>query len=135
MDNWWVVVLSVIIPLIGFMLALRPWIGDVAKAAMGDVGVELASLKAELKAYRETQKEFIELYKHLGKLTNPYPAKEVLLEKLKNDTITTEEAITLQQIMNEERQRAQEQNDFLKVIVIIGILTLIAYAISRPRSR
>ena len=127
------IVSSVIIPLLLFMLALRPWIRDVAKTAIGDVKVELATLKAELKAYRDTQKEFIELYKLVGHPRNPHPDKEALLEKLKNDTITREEAITLQQMMNEERQIAQEQNDILKAIVIIGILALIAYAISRSQ--
>jgi len=60
-----------------------------------------------------------------------HPDKGVLLEKLKNDTITREEAAVLQQIMSEERQRAQEQNDILKAIVIIGILALIGYVLSR----
>jgi hypothetical protein len=131
MENWWVVVLSVIIPLLAFMIALRPWIRDVAKSAVGDVGVELASLKAELKAYRENRKEFIDLYKLITQPGNPHPDKDALLEKLKNDTITRDEAITLQQIMNEERQKAEAQNDLLKAVIIIGILALVAAALSK----
>jgi hypothetical protein len=135
MEIWEIVSIigSVIIPLAVFILALRPWIRDVAQNAVGNIGSELSALKAEVKAYRETQKDWIDLYKHLGYASNPYPDKDVLLEKLRNDTITREEAILLQEIMNAERQRAQERNDFLRVIVIIGILALIAYAISRSQ--
>ena len=134
MNNSWNIVAiigSVIIPLVVFMFALRPWVRNTARDAVSNIGIELASLRAELKAYREAQKEYIEIYKLIANPRNPHPGKEVLLEKLKNDTLTREEAIALQQIMNEERQRAEEQNDFLKAIVIIGILALIAYAISR----
>jgi hypothetical protein len=134
MTNPWDIVTiigSVIIPLVVFMLILRPWIRDVAESAVGNIGVELASLKAELKAYRETHKDFIDLYKQIGTLKNPHPDKEVLLDKLKNDTITRDEAIILQQIMSEERQKAEDQNDFLKAIIIIGILALVAAALNK----
>jgi len=131
MDNWWVVVLSVIIPLIGFMLALRPWIRDVAQAAVGNVGIKLASLETELKAYRESQKDFIDLYKKIANLKNPHPNKEVLLDKLRNDTITREEAITLQGILAAERDEAERENNFLKAIIIIGILALVASALKK----
>ena len=129
MNNSWNIVAiigSVIIPLVVFMFALRPWVRDTARDAVSNIGIELASLRAELKAYREAQKEYIEIYKLIANPRNPHPGKEVLLEKLKNDTLTREEAIALQQIMNEERQRAEEQNDFLKAIVIIGILAAVA---------
>lgn len=138
MNNYWdtvAIIGSVIIPLVVFMFALRPWVRDTAKDAVSNIGIEVASLRAELKAYREAQKEYIELYKRLAKPRNPHPSKEVLFEKLKNDTITREEAIALQQILNEERQRAEEENDFLKAIVIIGILALTAYAISKSISK
>ncbi len=124
---------SVLIPLLAFMFALRPWIRDIAKVAGSDVKIGLASLNAELKAYREGQKELIEVYKRLGNLKNPHPNKENLLDKLKNDTITREEALELQQMMKEERQTAEGENDFLKVIVIIGILALITHALTRSQ--
>ena len=124
---------SIVIPLVIFMFALRPWIRDTVKVTLRDVEIDLTKIRSELNAYREGQKEFIELYKHIGNLKNPHPDKGVLLEKLKNDTITREEAVLLQSIMTEEKLKAEEQNDVLKAIVIIGILVLLAYAISNSQ--
>jgi hypothetical protein len=122
---------SIVIPLVAFMFAIRPWIRDTVKVTLREVEIDLAKIRSELGAYREGQKEFIELYKHIGNLKNPHPDKGILLEKLKNDTITKDEAILLQSIMTGEKLKAEEQNDILKAIVIIGILVLIAYAISK----
>ena len=126
---------AILIPLMTFMITfmfrLRPFIKDTIKADMGDVMKELSSLKGEMKGYRDAQKLFIDLYKGKSNLTNPHLDKGILLEKLKNDTITREEAIYLQEILTAERNQAQQQNDFLKAIIIIGILALVAAAISR----
>ena len=122
---------SVLIPLIGFMFLMRGYIKDSAVSAVGDIPVELAAIKSELKAYKEGQKDLIDVYKQIGSLRNPHPNKEVLLDKLKNDTITREEAIALQEILNVEREKAENENDFLKAVIIIGILALVAAAITK----
>ncbi len=134
LELWQIVLImvgSILVPLIGYMFALRGFIRDTATAAIGDVAVDIASLKSEFKAYRESQKEWIDLYLKMSKPGNPHPNKEVLLEKLKNDTITREEAIALQEIMAEERGKAESENDFLKLVIIIGVLALVATAISK----
>ena len=127
---------SIVIPLGLFLFALRPWVRDTTKLAvaesLGEIKIQLAVLSAEVKAYRDEHKQLIDLYQRkLSKRGNPHPDKEVLLQKLKDETITRDEALFLQQIMNEEQQKAEDQNDILKAIVIIGILALIAYAISK----
>jgi hypothetical protein len=124
---------SIVIPLVIFMFTLRPWIKDTVKLCLRDSEIELTKIRSELKAYREGQKEFIELYKLIGNLKNPHPDKGVLLDKLKNDTITREEAILLQSIMSGEKTKAEETNDILKAIVIIGILALITYTLSNTK--
>lgn len=67
----------------------------------------------------------------LEKIGNRDDEEGILLLKLRNDTITRDEAIKLEQIMNAEREAAQSENNFLKGILIIGILSLIAIALSR----
>jgi len=126
-----IIIGSVLGPLIGFMFLMRGFVRDTAKAAVGDIAVDVATLKGELKAYRESQKDLIDLYKQVANPKNPHPNKEVLLDKLKSDTITREEAITLQGILNIERDEAEKENNFLKAMIIIGILALVIAAIKK----
>jgi hypothetical protein len=126
-----IIIVSVIAPLVGYMFAIRGFVKDTARAAVGNISVELASLRSELDAYRESQKDLIDLYGRIANLRNPHPDKEVLLQKLKNDTITREEAIALQEILTSERDTAERENDFLKAVVIIGILALVLVAINK----
>lgn len=122
---------SILIPLVGFMFLMRGFIRDTAIAAIGNVSVDIASLKAELVAYRDSQKELISLYLKVSIPGNPHPNKEVLLEKLRNDTITRSEAIILQEIMTAERDAAEDDNNILKAIIIIGILALVSVALNK----
>lgn len=124
---------TIMIPLLGFMLLMRGFIRDTAIAAVGDISTQLATLKVEISAYRESQKELIEVYKLIAKPGNPHVDKEILLEKLKNDTITRDEAIALQEILLAERDAAEQEKNFLKAVIIIGILALVASAIKKQQ--
>ena len=134
MNETWIIVLSVIIPLLAFMWALLPWISHVVKSEMSPLNERMARIEGRLESFMEQQKFNIEAYVKLAKIKNPDTDEGVLLTKLNNNTITKDEATQLQQIMNRRRQEAEENNDFLKVIFIIGILALIAYALSRSSS-
>lgn len=134
MNDIWViitVIFSVIIPLVIFMFALRPWVRDSARNAVSGLGERVATIEGQLKTLIEQNKLFIDAYIKSQKIGNPDEEEGILLTKLRNDTITKDEAIQLQQIMNERRLAAESENDFLKVILIIGILGLIAFALSR----
>jgi len=67
----------------------------------------------------------------LSKPGNPHFNKEILLEKLNNDTITQEEARYLQQILTEEKEQAEKDNNILKAIIIIGVLVLIGIVLTK----
>jgi len=133
---------TILIPLMGFMLALRPFIKDSIKSELGtyeirmlsevkDIKLQISGLERELAGFKEGQKSFIELYKVLSKPGNPHFNKEILLEKLNNDTITQEEARYLQQILTEEKEQAEKDNNILKAIIIIGVLVLIGIVLTK----
>ena len=145
MNDWWIVVLAVLIPLFGFMLAMRPWIRDTVRAELSglnervgklEVGFNttnerLASVEARLDAIDSRLVEVILLYRKYPESSNPGPLKDELLLKLENRTITRYEAIQLEQIMEAEERRAREQNDTLKAVLIILILALLASVIAK----
>jgi len=142
MDDWWRIVLAIVLPLIGLVLALRPWIKDIVKADLGEFNermariegqsdAKMARIEGQLDAMERYLKVLIPLYRSITEAGNPSPNKDELLLKLENDTITKEEAIELQRIMEVEQRKAKEQNDTVKAIVIVGILVLIAIFLSK----
>lgn len=130
MDTW-VIILSVLIPLLLFMWALLPWIGRAVKADTVDLRERVAGVEGQLKVLIEQNKSYIDILMRIEKMSNPDNEEAILLMKLRNDTITREEAIQLQEMMNAKREAAQSENDFLKVVLIIGILALITLAVSK----
>jgi hypothetical protein len=52
--------------------------------------------------------------------------KDMLLEKARNRTITQQESIELQNILQEEARNAQAVNDILGFLVIMGLLLFLA---------
>ena len=130
MDTW-AIILSVLIPLLLFMWALLPWIRRIVRADTAELSERVANIEGQLKVLLEQNKSYIDLLMKLEKIGNPDDEKGILLLKLRNDTITRDEAIKLEQIMNAEREVAESENNFLKGILIIGILSLIAIALSR----
>jgi len=148
MNDIWVivaVVLSVIIPLLVFMWSMRPWIKDVIKSELSPLNAKVSKIEGIIEtftksqndrmariedAFKEQSKEMIDLYKLVAHVKNPDTEEGVLLTKLRNETITKGEAARLQQIMNVKKQEAENSNDFLKAVLIIGILALIAYVLS-----
>jgi hypothetical protein len=148
MNDTSAVILSVIIPLLAFMLALLPWIKHVIRSEISPLAERIAKIEGKLNtfieqehsrvarledSFKEQQKGFLDLYRDMAKIKNPDTDEGILLTKLKNETITNDEAIRLREIMNKRKQEAEQNNDFLKAILIIGILGLIAYVLSRDQ--
>lgn len=52
--------------------------------------------------------------------------KDMLLEKAKNRTITREESIELQNMLEQEARNAKAVGDFLGFLVIMGLLLFLA---------
>jgi len=127
------IVLSVLIPLFVFMIALRPFIKDTIKAELVGIHTKVEGIEKGIEGFKEGQKQFIDVYQKLGKPNNPHPDKGILLEKLRNETITENEAIWLRGILTEEREQAERENNVLKVLAIIGILVLIGVIIYQVR--
>jgi len=57
-------------------------------------------------------------------------SKTELLEKAKNRTITQEESIELRNMLEQEARNAQAVGDFVKFLVIMGILVFLGVLIA-----
>jgi hypothetical protein len=56
--------------------------------------------------------------------------KDMLLEKAKNRAITQEESIELRNMLEQEARNAQAVGDFVKFLVIMGILVFLGALIA-----
>lgn len=79
---------------------------------------------------KEQFKTYVEIYMKMSKPNNPHPDKEMLLKKLYDGTITLEETNTLQRIMEDEKRSAEAVNDFVKLLIIVGVLAFIAIVLA-----
>lgn len=74
--------------------------------------------------------KFIDAYRMLGMVVgkgNPHRSrKDILLEKAQNRTITHQENVELTNILEREAKQAQTGGDFLKLLIIMGILIFLA---------
>jgi hypothetical protein len=52
--------------------------------------------------------------------------RQKLTQKLRDETITPDEAIKLKTILEKEKEQANAANDFLAILAIIGLLSLLA---------
>lgn len=112
---------------------IRGNISDESKEIRKDIYI-LSQRLSVVESGIEHFKSFIPVYKMMTK-PNPHPDKFILLDKLYYDTITQEEAITLQNILEKERLDAETSGDALKVLVIVGILAFLALIIARLSKR
>ena len=126
MDNWWVVVLSVIVPLIGFMLALRPWIKDTVRVEIGDVRERLARIDGRLDEIGKQTRGIADLMPPAP--SNPDSTRQELLGKWKQGTLTYEESVQLRDILAHEAEQADETK---KVLIALGLIGLLLYGLSR----
>ncbi len=94
------------------------------------VETSLKGIRETLSDIKEQYKTYLEIYMKMSKSNNPHPDKGILLKKLYDGTITYDEIILLQSILEEEKQSAEASNDFVKVLVIVGVLVFIAIALS-----
>jgi hypothetical protein len=77
MENLWAVILSVIIPLLAFMLALRPWIKDTVRVEIRDVRERLARIEGRLEQIGVDTRKLANLMPP----SNPDGRREELLDK------------------------------------------------------
>lgn len=56
--------------------------------------------------------------------------KDMLLDKAKNRTITQEESIELRNILEQEARNAQAVGDFVKFLIIMGVLVFLGALIA-----
>lgn len=56
--------------------------------------------------------------------------KDMLLEKAKNRTITEQESIELRNMLEQEARNAQAVGDFVKFLVIMGVLVFLGALIA-----
>lgn len=64
-----------------------------------------------------------------------HPDKFVLLDKLYDGTINREDAIILQNVLEEEKLDAETSGDALKLLLIVGMLVFLVLVISRLTNR
>ncbi len=69
----------------------------------------------------------------ISKPHNPHPDKDILLKKLYEGTITYEESTILQNILEDEKRSAEASNEFIKVLIIIGVLAFLAIVLAELR--
>lgn len=70
-----------------------------------------------------------------GRWTMVHPDKFVLLDKLYDGTINREDAIILQNVLEEEKLDAETSGDALKLLLIVGMLVFLVLVISRLTNR
>ncbi len=102
---------------------LESSLGQRLKAVEVTMAVAIDSIKEQGKTY-------VELLMKISKPNNPHPDKEVLLKKLYDGTITYQESTLLQSILEEERRSAAASNDFVKVLIVVGVLAFLAIILS-----
>jgi len=57
--------------------------------------------------------------------------KELLLDRLKDNTLSVEDAIRLNEVLEDEREEAIEEDNLLRAIVVGGLTASLAYYIAR----
>jgi len=95
------------------------------------LGQRLSSVENGIEVF----KTFIPTFKTKTKPNNPHPDKFVLLDKLYDNTINYEEAIILQNILEEEKIDIEASGDALKLLLVVGILVYLVLAISRLKKK
>ncbi len=102
---------------------LESSLGQRLKAVEVTMDVAMDSIKEQGKTY-------VELLMRISKPHNPHPDKEALLKRLYDGTITYEESTLLQSILEEEKRSAEASNDFIKVLIIVGVLAFLAIVLA-----
>jgi hypothetical protein len=125
-----VIIGSIIIPLVGFILALRPFIKDTIKVELGDIRERLARLEESSRLANEYLPKLIPLLPKSLQSQNPEDRKTELLKKLENRTLTYNEAIELKNILEREAEEARERGDTMAVFAIMLFLLMLALAIA-----
>lgn len=94
------------------------------------LGQRLVAVEVAMAGIKEQYKTYVELLMKISKPNNPHPNKDTLLKKLYEGTITYEESTILQKILEDEKRSAEASNDFVKVLIIVGVLAFIAIVLA-----
>ena len=128
------VALAVTIPLIGFALAFRPWIQSTIKGELADFRVQITSEMQEVTSRLSKLEPFersAAQQANLGLRDKPNPPvsrKNELLDKWQNQTLDYVESLELKIILEQE---AKEANSAVKALIIIALIGLGLYILTR----
>lgn len=136
MDAVWVV-LSVIVPLLAFFVALRPWIKDVIRSETSEFKVSvldkqstierrLSTLEGRFQEWAPITQKVAE--RLMERPSNPDGRRQELLEKWKAGTLSYQESVELRDILAKEAEEAEENK---KNLVSLGLVALFLYALSK----
>ena len=121
------VALAVVIPLIGFWFALRPWLRGIIKGELSDFKTEvireLTDIKAKLDQFVPFERSAAE-QSSFGLVDKPNPPntrKNELLGQWRDQTLSYEDALELKVILEQEAQQADESKKALIIIALIGL--------------
>ena len=128
MGNLWAVILSVIIPLLVFMLALRPWIKDTVRAELSDFKVDIGGRLSRIEGRLEQIGLDTRKIADFMPPSNPNGRREEFLAKWRQGTLTYQESIELRDILAHEAERAEESR---KALLTLGLIGLLLYGLSR----
>ncbi len=143
MDQPWTIVLAVVIPIVAFMVALRPFIKDTAQVCSSELEQRLHQKASEVDArlgrieerlvkletlWATFQLVLPDALKMLGTKGNPISpeTRNLYLDKLKAGTITPQESAELTEELQAELKAAQDSKDAAVIVLIIMGLALLA---------
>lgn len=151
---------TIVIPIFIFMLAMRPFLIDAAERAVRDIFIKQTEMEKRLENIESKidslerrfeskidslEKRFdgfvdrfdVFLLNFESKATkNPLSPEIVerrryLTQKLKAGTITHDEAVELNEILEKELEEAKVMNDVLAIVAILLLLGLVAAFLSK----
>ena len=129
-----VIIGSILIPLLIFIVALRPYVKDTVKAELVDFKTETLSKLSRIEGRLDELAPMGQLIATLvadklkGETANPSGRKNELLEKWQSGFLTYEESLELRDILTKEAAQAEENK---KTLIILALLGLAIFALTR----
>lgn len=112
---------------IGVFLAITLFIGALTLSSLNKMSSSLTRIESITN--NANKSIVINNYEKESKLHNPATEKDRLMKKLKEDTITKEEAKKLKAILEREKEEAENIGNFGLFLAILGVIALLAWII------
>ena len=125
------IVFSIIVPILIFIIGLRPFIKDTVNAEVSEfkLNVErrVSNLEGRFQEWAPIINKLVpDLLKQIS--SNPDSRRAELLEKWKAGTLNYKESIELRDILAREADEAEQAR---KTLIALGLLALFIYALSK----